>query len=168
MSLAKTNSTVLPGTILSEYPIPSYRVAEQHFEGALLTSAAKTASRLPPGIGQPIVDAAMEKIAAGKLAWGSHGFYVRVISGTYTPFLLWLSMLPANPEASLEEATKLVTRDNHGELIQSLMDLMGYQLPNDKAAEAKKTAAQQTTESTSQTSETQPPVKSPSDSTGTA
>lgn len=130
MSLPKTNSVVLPGKILTEYAIPSYRIAEQHFEGALLESAGRAASKLKSPVANAIVQAAMAEIAAGKLCWGTPGFYMRVVSGTYLAFLLWLAMTPAQPATKLEDATALIDRDNQGPLVDAIMELMGYAVPN--------------------------------------
>lgn len=134
-TLPRTNTTALPGHVLREYSIASQRIAEQHVEGALLESVGKAALRLKGPVAEMAIEKAMDVIASGKLGWGMSAFKMRVASGVYTPFFLWLSLTESTPTMKLEDAAKLVTPENQQPLTEALFALMfGDPRPNGQAA----------------------------------
>lgn len=137
-TLPRTNTTVLPGYVLREYSIASMRLAEQYLEGSLLESVGKAALKLKGAVAEMAIEKAMNVIASGVLGWGMQAFRMRVVSGSYTPFFLWLSLSEIRPDLKQEDAAALVTPENNEAITRALISLMfGDPVPNGEPAAAR-------------------------------
>lgn len=120
-----TDSSTLPGYVLSRWRIIDYAEAEREFRDSFLRETYLASSVLPDVPRREAIRGAHEYVAEGNLDYGAKGFKLRLFSASALPFMLWLSLRKEMPEISREKAAQLITEANESPIKQSILVLIG-------------------------------------------
>lgn len=133
-ALPKTNTTVLPNYTLRQPSLLQLRMLEDRFAQDFLATSCRAAASLPPALRKETLESAQETVARGEFVRGMAGYNVRVVMGTYVPFMLWLCLSASDKTITQESVAALITPENEADVTMAVLEQMGYARPNDQAA----------------------------------
>jgi hypothetical protein len=135
--------------ILSRFGLRQFAETEQEFVADYLASVGMAAARVPPLIGDRLIEKATIAVASGYLCCGSPEFNVQALLDHRLPFLTYVSLKVKHADITREQAEALAIAEDRDNLRKAIRAAMGYGSPNASAA---KPAANKTNTSETPTS----------------
>ena len=136
--IGATDSSVLPGYVLSKFALEDYADAEAEFARQHIAIAAEGTAHLSPKVQDRFAAKALADIKAGCFAWGMNEFDIQTLTRTQVPFLLWLSLRARHPGITRKEVAKLVTFENREAIHRALLDCIRFVYQTKKAPPVEK------------------------------